>query len=352
VKRRLIAAVAGTAALTAGVVGLSPTPASAVDAADLAGNFAGDAREEMFWYVAGSTPDLMVSLSNGGVSGGALTADYTEFAVNGTYDPIVGNFDGDAYDEILWYAPGPTRDYVWNFTDFDSYTTRPYTVNGRFTGISGDFTGDGTDDIIWYVPGSGQDYIWDYNSDGNYTSVPYTINGSYTPVAGSFGTNETDDVLWYVPGSGADYLWDFNVGSTTYASRPFPINGSFRPIVFDLWNEGWTGDDIFWYSPGAGADYVWDFLGGSYVSNPDPVNGNYYSVVAGDYFADGHDDIYWFGFTGETLWDHAPNEEGGVTRWNYTAVYGAASATHAEVLSAGGAEGVSPSGSVEIERNR
>jgi hypothetical protein len=315
VTRRLLAAALGAVALTAGVVGFTPGQAQAVTFVDLVGNFAGDAREEAFLYTAGDVPDYMVSFSQDGTSRPVWNT--YPFTVNGTYTPIAGNFDGDAYDEILWYAPGATSDYVWNFTSFTGYQTRPYTVSGNYRPIPGDFTGDGTDDIVWYVPGAGQDYIWDYNSDGSYTSVPYTISGNYTPVAGSFGTNDTDDILWYVPGAGADYLWDFNVGSTAYASRPFPINGSFRPVVLDKYNDGWTGDDIFWYSPGTGADYLWDFDGGTYTSTPDPVSSSYYSVIAGDFLGDGFDDIAWFGDTREVLWDHHSGT-GGVVKTVWT----------------------------------
>ena len=42
---------------------------------------------------------------------------------------MAGDFDGDNLDEILWYAPGPAADYLWNFTGYGTYTTRPYTVN-------------------------------------------------------------------------------------------------------------------------------------------------------------------------------------------------------------------------------
>lgn len=301
-KRRLLAAALGAAALTAGVVGLTTGPAQAVTAVDLVGNFAGDARDEAFLYVAGDTPDLMVSFSGSATSRPTWTTyDYT---VSGTYRPIAGNFDGDAFDEILWYAPGSAQDYIWNFTSLSAYTTRPYTVNGTYTPVAGDFTGDGTDDIVWYVPGTGQDFIWDYVADGTYTSTPFTISGRYTPVAGSFGTNATDDILWYSPGSAGDFVWDFTPGGTTYTSRALTINGTFRPIVLDKYNHGWGGEDIFWYAPGTASDFLWNFSGGTYTSTADPVSGTYYSTIAGDFLNDTYEDILWFGDTSEVFWNH------------------------------------------------
>ena len=28
------------------------------------------------------------------------------------------------------------------------------------------------------------------------------------------------------------------------------MNGTYKPHVFDIFNEGWRGEDIFWYGPG------------------------------------------------------------------------------------------------------
>jgi len=312
----LAVAVAATATLGGGVVTPSADAQSVVYAKDLSGNFAGDARDEVFAYVSGSTPDALVTFSNGGVSGGPVSLDVELFTVNGSYDPVAGDFDGDGYDEILWYAAGTRQDYIWDFTSATTITSRPYTVNGTYDPVVGDFNGDGVDDVTWYARGTARDYIWEYNVGGGYTSAPRTINGYYTPIPGSFGSNATDDILFYAPGPGADYLWDYNPDGS-YASRPYPANGYYWPFVLDIWNDGWQGEDIFFYAPGTAPDYVWDFFQGDKYSYNEPVNGFYYAPVAGDFLGDGHDDVLWFSDVGFNMWDYAP-DPAGLVRWDYS----------------------------------
>lgn len=328
-KRQLLAAgLTAAAALTSGVVGLTPGTASAeLGFEDITGNFTGDARDEILWYVAGIEPDPMMTLAYTGDPEFPYVPDqFHRFGVDGTYDPVVGNFDGDAYDEILWYAPGAGADSIWNFTSFTSVQSSPRTISGTYTPVAGDFNGDGIDDIIWYRPGTGQDYLWQFNSSGGYTSTAQRIDGTYTPIAGSFGTNATDDVLWYRPGTGADFLWDYNVGSTTYTSSPQTISGRFQPIVLDRYNQGWGSEDIMWYAAGSAADFQWNFVDGSYTSTPETVNSTYFSVISGDFLGDGFDDIVWYGFERESLWDHQPPSGG---RRISTYEYGSLAATTA-----------------------
>ena len=304
--KRRIGALGAAAGLCAGLVIGGPSPSGAAVPTDfklLAGNFVGDERDEMFYYAPGTSPDYL----------GNFTQDGTymyhnvlgEFTVNGTYRPLVGDFDGDGYDEILWYAAGTAPDYMWNFTSETTRTSVAYTANGNYPGVTvGDYTADGADDVLWYAPGTAPDYLWDYEAGGTYTSTPRTINGKYVAVSGSFGNDATDDVFWYAAGTAADYLWDYVPGSVSYSSHRYNVNGTgYRPFALDMFGDGPGNEDIFWYGPGSVPDSTWDFFDGALFPLRESVSGEYVTT-AGDFFGDGADDIVFMNYDRMVVWEH------------------------------------------------
>jgi hypothetical protein len=286
-----------------------PTPAAAQAAPPrwevVAGNFFGDARDEELYYAAGPTPDSVVSRSNGGIVGGDLTEESGSFNITRTLDPITGDFDGDGFDEVFWYAPGTAADSIWNITGFGTATSTPMSVRATYTPLAGDFTGDGVDDIFWYAPGTAADSLWDFNAGGGHTAIAISVRGVYKPFVASIGKDATDDIFWYAPGAAADSLWDFDLGRTTFRSVAIPVSGNYRPIVVDTLGEGFRGDDIWWYAPGTAADSVWDYRNGVRRTYPLGLRGNWIPTV-GDFFGDGREDVDLVDLAvGETIRDFA-----------------------------------------------
>ncbi len=297
-------AVAGVAAATLGLT--APDAHAAIDSYyTLAGNFAGDAREdareEVSIYSPGPAQDFLVRFGDNGQ--GLITAA-TTFNVNGSYDPVVGDFDVDPYDEIFWYGPGGTADQIWSFTRFTTVTSKVQTVNGVFDPVAGDFNGDGYDDVFWYGPGAAKDQIWFFTSKGPAGRVT-TVNGVYKPVVGSFGKDATDDIYWYAPGGSPDPLWDFTRGSGVPTSKALPAGGNYSPFSGDFYGDGWRGDDILFFDPTAGPEKEWHFFRGVPYNVPpvENVEGPY-APATGDYLVDGFEDVFWLRDDGTwILWD-------------------------------------------------
>ncbi|MDE0802011.1 MAG: hypothetical protein OSA99_01685 [Acidimicrobiales bacterium] len=193
-------------------------------------------------------------------AGSAPPEDYNayveseSFQVSGTYQPLVGiSSCGGAPESlfILWYAPGSANDYLWRLDDpsVDDHTSEPLPVNGVYEPIVGDFDGDGCDDIFWYAPGSARDYIWYGNAAGGFDSKSVTVNGTYRPVAANMSADDTDDVFWYAPGSGQEFIWDGHEDRTFTSHIGPTVNGDYLVATYySTW---------MFHKPGPGQDYLW-----------------------------------------------------------------------------------------------
>lgn len=310
--------VAGTVAvLPAG--GTAPAGAQAAETTvAFRGNFAGDAREEVFLYSDIEDPapnDALLTFDNSGVPGGPITTTSFTQDVQGTFVPLPGDFDGDGFDEILWYGAGTAPDVLWDFpdpADFTTHTETPLPVRGFYVPVVGDFSADGVDDILWYAPGSAADTMWEFDAGGTHTASRKTVQGNYFPLVASVGKDATDDILWYAAGSSPDTLWDFTTGTTRFTTQRWRVVGSYLPFTLDVFGDGPRGGDFFWYAPGPGADTYWDYLRGVRVgSRLDPVRG-FHLPVAGDFLGDNQDDVLWLNDEAPVLWDHS-----GVLRHKY-----------------------------------
>ena len=178
--------------------------------------------------------------------------------VQGTYVPLVGDFDGDRDDDIFWYAAGPTAESMWLSANGTFQSMATSQVGGTYTPFVGDFDGSGTDDIFWYAAGPAGDSVW-YASNGSFPlNVPRQINGSYAPTVGNYDASYGDDIFWYSQ-DGPDPLW------LSTASRYFsdirsrdmgpPPPGGHTAVPGDF--DGTGGDDLIWFAP-SGADVIWE----------------------------------------------------------------------------------------------
>lgn len=253
------------AAMVGGMLALSPGVASADYYAALSGgpvavngtyipvvgNFTGDAREEIFWYAPGSGPEALWSASG---SPAAPFIKQPSRSISGTYQPLVGNFSGDAYDEIFWYGPGTQPDSLWDNPSGGEFVPRAVSVNGTYEPFTLD-VGAGWTSIFWYAPGPGIDWVWTFTNT-SWVAKSTTVTGRYTPVVGDYTADGVDDVFWYAPGETGDALW-IRYNEVGFYRSSQSVNGTYRPVVGE-WSATADGvDDILWLNP-SGSDPLFE----------------------------------------------------------------------------------------------
>ncbi len=262
----------------------------------LPGDFNGDGHSDLLWYAPGTRAD---ALWFGTAAGGFKTGSSP--TINGVYKPVVGDFDGDGYTDVLWYAPGPAPDFLWHGASSGFMHSTPTTINGTYVTLVGDFNGDGRADVLWYAPGARADYLWLGGSSGFTGGPAINANGVYDPAAGDFNGDGYTDLLWYAPGKANDYLW--NGGPSGFgANARQTINGRYQHLVGDFDGDGFG--DIVWYAPGAPSDFLWrGGASGLHGSAPLSINGTYQGVP-GDISGDGRTDIVWYapGTAPDSIW--------------------------------------------------
>ncbi len=250
----------------------------------LAGDFDGDAYDDVLWYGPGGATDKIWWGGPSGFTSRALT-------VNGTYRPVVGDFNGDDRSDVFWYAPGAAADQVWYGGLARTFTSKAFTVGGDFQPVAGDFDGDGEGDVLWYGAGAARDNLWRGTSSENFTDDDVTVNGTFVPAVGDFDGDDRSDVLWYGPGGEPDRVW--YGASNGFSGKTVTVNGTFVPLVADVTGGG--RDDVLWYGAGAATDRLWVAAAGRVFSPRSiTVNGTFDRPVTGDWNADGRDDLLWY----------------------------------------------------------
>ena len=295
VRRRWSAMAAATSAL--GDAAVWPTPRGI----PTAGDFDKDGDDDIVWYRPGPDPDrLWRSTGSGGFvvtefdipDGGGAGARTTRL-----------DWDGDGATDLLVSTPG--RNTVTLVRGVPKGTVRVSTLDasGDAVPVVGDFDADGDDDVLFYLAGVTTLPLAEWNGAGGAIVTNLTLTGGpFRPVAGDVDGDLRADVLWYGPGATADVLWT-SQGGRRFGSRSVTMAGDHQPVTADL--DGDQRTDVVWRTATGGSTVVW--LGGSTFTPTTVDVGPAVRSEFGDLDGDGADDVITVsGDAVATVWSRLP----------------------------------------------
>ena len=233
----------------------------------LVGDFAGDQGDDILWYAPGEGVDVLWIADAGARGSDSFTR--VRFSVDGDYRPVVGDFVGDDYDDILWYRPGTTPDPIWASVPTDAVFERldRMTVDGDYRPeVLRDYRdGAHKDRIVWQRTSKGHDAVWYFDGDGSggHGSGRLEIRTDVAVRAGDWDGDHVDDLLLYGPGTVDDGLW-LSGSEDGFTEHPLEINGEYQPVTI----IGAERDGVFLFGPGAAADRYLRSEGSSFTSAP------------------------------------------------------------------------------------
>lgn len=235
------------------------------------GDFNGDGNSDILWINDGFQ-----------MSNWLGTQDTGAFAVNdanaltsyeGDYFAGSGDFDGDGYDDLLWW------DYwysvsTWSGTETGGFVKNPAspitTNSGDWIPFGvGDFNGDGLDDILWQNLGIDAVSNWLSTGDGGFTvndaNAFHQVPDHWLVIGvGDFNGDGYDDILWYhsqdLPGDDPPALLSNWLGTETGG---FIVNDANALVVVP---QGWFVAGVGDYDGDGRSDVLWRNEGGA-VSN-------------------------------------------------------------------------------------
>jgi hypothetical protein len=274
------------------------------------------------------TPD-----TQGGNSGSPVLVDGTETAIgihtNGGCTAAGGANAGTSFrNAALWAAVQQvqrrTGDVLWQHINGQvhfwpmlngvrqggTHVAGPVGPDWRLIG-GGDLNGDGTEDVIWQHI-NGQVHWWPMRDGVRQGGLDVGASGPVGPdwrLAGSgdFNADGTDDLLWQHIG-GQVHWWSIRNGVRQGGAdigASGPVGRDWRLIGAGDFNADGT-DDILWQHM-FGQVHWWSIRngvrqGGADIGASGPVGNDWRLVGTADFNADGTDDILWQHVFGQAHW--------------------------------------------------
>jgi hypothetical protein len=262
------------------------------------GDFAGDEHDDVFWYAPGSAADYLW-ISDG-------TGRFTSVSrpVSGTFTAhrLIDYHPGGKDDLFFSDKNAGRPDYLWRTAEDASGAVTSVRVDAPAltTPIVGDWNGDGYEDLFLYGPGDRPDQRWLLLPDGTRKATRANVSGTYSPVV--VYDNPNDGILWWGPGARPEAFWHSDgssfanvrvrtVDGTATHLAPWPIQAAVisgtdvvdalfvgtaeeaefyrladdahektteqQPVVGDFDDDG--AYDVLWYGMGWSADELWYF---------------------------------------------------------------------------------------------
>lgn len=238
------------------------------------GDFDCDGFDDLYWFRAGSDTD---AVWYGGADPnsddhkvtGTFTRDDDDHNVTGDYDRVfVGNFDGNTNNgepchDIYFDETGTGDDMVlYSSSTRGSFTEKTFSADpaGTMDVLIGDFDGDGEDDILFAAAGSGGGDKVIYGETNQTFDDTYSVDvtlGYEAAVVVNENGNATDDIYFHDEATSGqtDKIW---YGSTTRGSftphtMSSPLSGVYAIQMGDFDGDG--NDDLIWHSA-TGTDYL------------------------------------------------------------------------------------------------
>lgn len=209
----------------------------------------------------------------------------SDLPLDGTYRPVVGDFDGSGSDDIVWHGRGARNDWLWRF-DGEEASRSSLDLDHDRAATVGDFDGDDRDDVIWADDRSSE--FWFGTPDGGFDEVTGPAGGSQVVGVADIDGDGHDDLVWREDARDGE-VW-FGTADREFRrwNQRIPPEGSAFGADFD--GDGDT--DLVWASAAATTELWLGEGNGAFVVTPLALRGTV--VGTGDVDGDDRDDLVVF----------------------------------------------------------